>query len=125
MDYDPGVQVLGKGLIQFEFLGPFTIVPLIGHIDAGFCYIQLIQRLDGLQFNIPGARKPSANNILRKLCMRTGGHTERGLHDLSVTFHPEHIVPMGRKKQVFMDPEDLTGLFLFNDPFQELVDPAT
>jgi hypothetical protein len=57
--------------------------------------------------------------------MRTSGHTERGLHDLPVTFHLEHIVPMGLKKQVLMDPEDLTRLFLFNDPFQELIDPTT
>ena len=76
MQHDPGVEIFVKRLIQLQLLGPFAVVPLVGHVDARFGHLQLIQHLDRFQLHIAGPGQPGGDDVLRKLGMRSGRHSQ-------------------------------------------------
>lgn len=72
------LEVLLEGLIQLQFLRPFAIVALVGHVDAGLGDVQLVEHLHCLEFDIPSAAQPRGQDILGKLRMRTGRPRREG-----------------------------------------------
>ena len=101
------LEVLLEGLIKLQLLRPFTVVTLVGHVDAGLGDVQLVEHLHGLEFDIPSAAQPRGQDVLGKLRMRTGGHAERGFQHLAVTFHAERIIRLRHKEKLPVDTEQL------------------
>ena len=72
VDQHPGFDVLPGRFLQLEFLGPFDVVSLVGHINAWPGDLQLVHNLHRLQFDEPGARKPGRDDVLGHLGVGAG-----------------------------------------------------
>jgi len=77
MHQHPGVEVFVEGLLQLQFLGPLAVVGDIRRIDAGAAHGELIQDLDGLQFDEARAAEPARDDVLGELGVGPGGHAQR------------------------------------------------
>ena len=84
VDQDPRVEVLGERLLDPELLRPLDVVALVLHVDAGLGNFDLIEGLDCLEFDEPGATQPGDNDVLGELRVWTGGNSERGLEGMSI-----------------------------------------
>ena len=79
VDEDPGPEVLVERLVDLEFLRPLDVVPLVLDVDAGFVDVQLVERLDRLEFDQAGAHQPCGDDVLGHLGVGPGGDAERRL----------------------------------------------
>ena len=57
VDQHPGPQVLVERLVDLELLRPLDVVALVRDVDAGLVDVELVERLDRLELDQPGARR--------------------------------------------------------------------
>ena len=92
VDQHPGAQVLVEGFEDLELLRPLDVVSLVFQIDARLVDVELVEGLDGLQLEEPGADQPGHDDVLRHLGVRAGGNAKGCLEELAVLLEPETIV---------------------------------
>ena len=96
----PCPHILVKRLVHLQFLRPLAVVTLVLHVDAGLGDLDLVQSLDGLQLDEPGATQPRRDDILRHLGMRTGRNAKRRLQVLPIQAGANRIVRLRMKEQL-------------------------
>ncbi len=119
-DY-PCVKVLIEALFYPKFLGPFAVIALVLHVDAGFGNLNIVECLDCFKFDIARAGQPCCDNILCHLCMWSGSNTCGRLERMSEDFCTQRPVPARDKKQLLRYPEDCAFIAeLLKNQFQQL-----
>ncbi len=125
VQHDPGVEVFVKRLIQLQLLGPFAVVPLVGHVDARFGHFQFVQYLYCFQLYITCPGQPGGDDILGKLGMRSGRHSQRGFQKLPIAAYPERVGWTWDEKEFFSNTKNLFLLFFFQNPLKQGLDVTT
>ena len=122
MDQDPGPQVLVERLVDLELLRPLDVVALVGHVDAGLVHIELVERLDRLELEHPGADDPRRDQVLGHLGVRPGRHAERGFQLDAVLAQAEAVARTGHEERRARDVEETVLLLeLGEHPVSELL----
>ncbi len=119
VQYDPGIEVFVKRLIQFQLLGPLAVIAFVGHVDAGLGDFQFIQHLNRFKFHIAGAGQPGGNNVLGQLGMRSGRHAEGCFQELPVALHSKRNGGMRNKEKIFGNTQNMVLLIVAQNPSKQ------
>jgi len=120
LDDHPRLDVLLEALVDEELLAPLDVVPDRLHVDARAGDPEIIEDLDRLEFEQPGATEPRQHDVLCHLAVWTGGRADRGGRGAPEEFEREVDVGVGspepRRRQV-EDP--FAGRPLVLDPREQ------
>ncbi len=104
VDEDPRLEVLVERLLELQLLRPLAVEGLVGRVDAGPAHLELVEDLDRLQLDEPGAAEPARDDVLRELAVGSGGDAE-GRRELPAE-ETRGEPGLGPGDTGFRDPED-------------------
>ncbi len=122
VDEHPGAQVLVERLVDPQLLAPLDVVALVLDVDARLVDLQLVEGLDGLELDQPGAREPRRDDVLGHLGVRPGGDAPRRVELDPELASPEAVVRAGHEGGRYRHAEDgALPLELAERPVRELL----
>ena len=98
VDEHPGAQVLVERLVDAQLLAPLDVVALVLDVDAGLVDLELVEGLDRLELDQPGAGEPRGDDVLGHLGVRAGGDAPRRVQLDAQLAAPEAVVRRGGRR---------------------------